>query len=656
MSTQTPSPTLDQFRNSTLIPESITQLGILIVDDQPDHLEMMREILLKAGYENVHGASGGQQALDVLEEQHSIGVVLLDLVMPGMDGYAVCRRIKENPVTQDICVIVVTGGAIQVEEAIGKSFEAGAIDFITKPLNRHDLLARTQSSLNLYFEKQQNLYHAGELLLREEKYRTLFESSMDAIFVLNPTDLVVLEANPAAENLIGFALEELSGRAFTSFCPKNADLDIYRQVGELNDGECLVLETEQVTRAGEKMSVEIKFAAYSFQGAARIMATVSDISLRNESVEDLKLSEERLALAVIAEDNGIWDWDISSGEIYFSENWRKFLGIGKNTSTRGLEIWKEHIHPSEVDHVLSNLRNHWNGDSNQFAEEHRLQDRNGNFIWVLSRGKAFWNKSGEVVRMAGTLTRIHEKKQSEAQKLRKQKMDSLHTFTGSLANQLGGLLHLVGSHSHYIKDAVPGNKDVSGFVSKLLNATAESDFLVKQLSVFNSETEVQLEYLFVEEEICSKLPEFQEILGDSISLETEIDKDLPPILVDQPKIYQALLNLVLNAEDAMPDGGKLTLGASTFKLDEIRFEDEEEYPAGNYLQLSVADNGVGMDEQTVEQAFEPFFSTKGSDRPHATSGLGLAAVYAIMKQHHGWISVKSRPGIGTRFDLFFPIF
>ena len=85
-----------------------------------------------------------------------------------MDGYEVCRKIKSNPVTQDICVIVVTGGAIQVEAAITKSFEAGAIDFITKPLNRCDLLARTQSSLALFHEKQQNLYQAGELLLREE--------------------------------------------------------------------------------------------------------------------------------------------------------------------------------------------------------------------------------------------------------------------------------------------------------------------------------------------------------------------------------------------------------------------------------------------------------------------------------------------------------
>lgn len=656
MSTQPSSPALNPSNPVSSIPDSIADFGILIVDDQPDHLEMMREILLKAGYRKVYSAVGGTEGLSLLNDQGGIGVVLLDLVMPGMDGYAVCRKIKENPVTQDVCVIVVTGGAIQVEEAISKSFEAGAIDFITKPLNRHDLLARTQSSLNLYYEKQQNLYQAGELLLREENYRSLFESCVDAIFVLNQADLVVLDANPAAENLLGFELDALSGRAFSSFSPKNASLDIYRRVGALEEGENLILETELVSKTGKTVAVEVRFSAHRFQGECRVMTLASDISLRNQTVEELKQNEERLALAVSGEDTGIWDWDISGGEIYFSGNWKKFLGIGKNALPRGIDTWKQHLHPADSERVLSHMRRHWNKETPRFIEEHRLRDRNGNYSWVLCRGQAVWNPSGEVVRMAGTLININERKKLEAQSAQLQTLDGLRGFARGVYRDLEDLVTRVDSHSRFIKEAVPGNKEVGGFVDGIQAASHNARSLVKQLAAFSPGKRVQLEYVFLNAELQNILPELKSIIGDDVTLETEFEDELPPIAADQPMLTQAILILIQNARDAMPVGGTLTLGTSQFHLDEPKLVDGRELACGKYLRVSVADNGIGMDEPAVEKIFEPFFSGRKGNGAPGGAGLGLSVVHAVMEQHSGWVSVKSRLGIGSRFDLFLPVF
>lgn len=655
MSTQTPRQMPDQIDDSLSLPDTLGSLGILIVDDQPDHSQLMQEILLSAGYQSVLIAGSGEEALEILDAQPGIGLVLLDLVMPGMDGYEVCRKIKEDPVTQDICVIVVTGGAIQVEAAITKSFEAGAIDFISKPLSRCDLLARTQSSLSLFHEKQQNLYQAGELLLREEKYRSLFESSIDAIFVLNPQDLVIRDLNPSAIKLLGFERDELIDRAFTTLSPKRSIPKEYKQVAQLADSESLRLETAILIESGEQKPVEIKFSGYEFQGEARIMAAVSDVSARNQAIEDLKLSEQRMALAVTDKKNGIWDWDIGSGEIFFSDNWRTFLGLKKNETPNGFEVWKSRIHPDEVERIVESMRLHWKGESEYFMEEHRLVNKAGKYHWVLSRGRAVWNEAGEVVRMAGSLTDITEKKDLENQVIHMQKMEGLDRFAAGVAHDVANMVMVVNSFSTLIKEAVPNHTAVSEYVSEIKHATEHSSSLVKQLMAFSRKNQIQLEYAFLNLEIEDLLPMVRSVLGDEIELETEFGEDLPPIMVDHTMISQILLNLVINGKDAMPEGGTLTLATAIHTLEEaFRFGDRSIAP-GNYIQLSVSDNGVGMDEAVLEQVFEPFFTTKKEVEGQGGTGLGLSTVYGIMKQHRGWITVKSRPEIGTRFDLFFPV-
>ena len=645
----------DPINDTPSIPESLSNLGILIVDDQSDHSQLMQEILQSAGYQTVLVADSGAEALEMLDAQPGIGLVLLDLVMPGMDGYEVCKKIKANPVTQDICVIVVTGGAIQVEAAITKSFEAGAIDFITKPLNRCDLLARTQSSLALFTEKQQNLYQAGELLLREEKYRSLFESSIDAIFVLNPQDLVIRDLNPSAVNLIGKDRDTLIGRPFTSLSPKQAIPEEYKEVAQLSDAQSLRLETYIAVESGEKKAVEIKFSSYEFQGEARIMAAVSDVSVRNEALENLRTSEERLALAVTDKNNGIWDWEIASGEIYFSENWRKFMGLRKGESAKGFDVWKSHIHPDEVDRIVGSMRSHWNGETDNFMEEHRLLNKAGKYSWVLSRGRAVWNDAGEVVRMAGSMTDITERKTLEQQVIQMQKMEGLDRFAAGVAHDLANMVMVVNSYSTLIREAVPNHTAVGEYISEIKQATEHSSSLVKQLMAFSRKSQIQLEYVFLNLELEDLLPMVNTVLGTDIELVTEFEEDLPPIMADHTMISQLLLNLLINGRDAMPEGGTLTLSTASHALEEAFQFDGRNLPAGNYIQMSVADDGIGMEDSVLEQVFEPFFTTKANEEGHSGAGLGLSTVYGIMKQHRGWISVKSRPGIGSRFDLFFPV-
>jgi two-component system cell cycle sensor histidine kinase/response regulator CckA len=292
------------------------------------------------------------------------------------------------------------------------------------------------------------------------------------------------------------------------------------------------------------------------------------------------------------------------------------------------------------------MRNHWNGETELFMEEHRLLNKNGTFSWVLSRGKAVWNEAGEVVRMAGSLTNITEKKLLESQALQMQKMEGLDRFAGGVAHDINNMVMVVNSYTRFIQNAVPENDEVARFIAEIRQAIEHSSSLVKQLMAFSRKSQIQLEYVFLNLEVEDLLPMVKTVVGADIGLETEFEDNLPPILADQPMISQLLLNLVINGRDAMPEGGCLSIATSSYQLE----------TPGKYLRLSVSDDGVGMEDLITEQIFEPFFTTKHTETANSSgTGLGLSAVYGIVKQHQGWISVKSRPSIGTRFDLYFPV-
>ncbi len=510
----------------------LNDVGILIVDDQSDHLELMQELLENAGHKNLYLAHSGKEALSLLKKEPGIGLVLLDLVMPGIDGYEVCRTIKSSDVFSDLFVIVVTGGSFDIEATVQKSFKLGAMDFLSKPFNRVELISRVRSALSLFYEKESN---------KKQK-------------------------------------------------------------------------------------------------------------------EKLAKSEERLALAVMDKTNGIWDWNVSSGEIYFSENWVELLSLDSSELSDGLGIWKSRIHPEESDIVISRMKDLWERKRDHFFEEHRLRCQNGEYRWVISRGKAVWNESGNVVRMAGSLTDVTEKKLLEKQVTYMQKMEGIDRFAGGVAHDLNNMVMVVNSYSRFIQDAVPENQEIADYIQEIRNATAYSSSLVKQLMAFSRKSQIQLEYVFISAEIEDLSRMVSTVLGEERCLVTRLEKNMPPVLADHSMISQVVLNLVINSKDAMPNEGTLTIETRLMTLEKQKLLTNRVIEPGRFVCLSVSDTGTGMDSKTIENIFEPFFTTKKDFAGHSGAGLGLSTVFAIMKEHKGWIDVRSDIGKGSMFELYFPLF
>jgi signal transduction histidine kinase/ActR/RegA family two-component response regulator len=243
---------------------------------------------------------------------------------------------------------------------------------------------------------------------------------------------------------------------------------------------------------------------------------------------------------------------------------------------------------------------------------------------------------------------IVERKQLEQQLIQAQKMETIGTLAGGIAHDFNNLLGIILGYAHRMRSA-PENIDAKA-LDAIIMATERGAGLVRQLLTFARKTEVQFESVHVEGVLRELTLLLRDTFPKTIDIRLDIEPNLPSIKADPNQLHQALLNLCLNARDAMPNGGALTLRASTAASDTLRLK-HPQATQQRYVCLCVTDSGQGMDQPTQDRIFEPFFSTK--DR-HKGTGLGLAVVYGIVNAHNGFIDVESRVGAGTSIQLYLP--
>jgi len=631
-------------------------MGILIADDNAEFVALLKEMLLSEGYESVWTASSGEEALEVLRSQERVGLLLLDLVMPGMDGYKLCKLVRSDEAFDHLSIIMVTGNAPQSEEALQRSFRLGAMDFLSKPVKRTELLVRAKSALSLALEKCKNKKCRIALEQREAHFRGLYEHSIDGIFLLSIPGLEIRDMNKRGSEMLGTACDDFLGEPFEKVLADNAGQQGIRRAAELQVDETFCMESVISTSPQVEMPAEIKCVGFQSYGKPSVMVVVSDITAQKQAICKLERSEERYALAVTDVNSGIWDWDVTSGSLFLSDNWRGFLGLLTEDRLDGVRFWKKALHEDDYPLFMKSLRAHWNGDTEAFIEEYRLLGQDGNLCWVLCRGKAIKDHAGEVIRMAGSITDISHLKNLENQVNQMQKMDGLDRFAGGVAHDLNNMVMIVKTYCRFIGEAVEENEDVSRYIHEINQAIEYSRQLVRQLMAFSRRSQIQLEYVFLSEELENLRRMVVAILDEGMTLDTDFRVDLPPIMADHTMISQVVLNLCINARDAMSQGGRLRLSTEAYALDNVmQFHDRTLHP-GEYVVLKVKDEGIGMNEETRARVFEPFFTTKTGEHGVHGTGLGLSTVFSIVKNHKGWIEVDSNPGEGTEFRVFFPAF
>jgi len=279
-------------------------------------------------------------------------------------------------------------------------------------------------------------------------------------------------------------------------------------------------------------------------------------------------------------------------------------------------------------------------------------------VWLVLSVDPILDESGKLAGAVFTVRDItalkkaeEEKSELQMQLLHVQKMDSIGRLAGGIAHDFNNILSAILGYSELAMLKLPENDPVRENIRQVHNAGERAASLTRQLLALSRRQVLEMRIVNLNEIIGNMSRMLARMIGEDISLETDIQRPVSPILADPGQIEQVLMNLAVNARDAMPAGGRLIIETADIRLEEEHVRGRKGLKAGDYVMLSVTDTGEGMTREVQERIFEPFFTTK--DRGAGT-GLGLATVYGIVGQHNGYIEVASEPGKGTTFTIYFP--
>ncbi len=285
------------------------------------------------------------------------------------------------------------------------------------------------------------------------------------------------------------------------------------------------------------------------------------------------------------------------------------------------------------------------------VEEHRRKDvKTAVFFQVVK--SALLNGEGQVVGVQGLSLDVTERKQLEEQFRQAQKMEAIGQLAGGVAHDFNNLLTVIQGYANLIQCRPGLDTEMAEYLNLIASAATRAANLTRQLLTFSRKQIVQRQYLELNEVIEHMAKMLRRIIGEDIAVQFACAADLPTLEADPGMVEQVLMNLAVNARDAMPKGGRLTIGTEAVRLSADDVKAQSQARAGLFVRLSVTDTGCGMPPEVLEHIFEPFFTTKGVGKG---TGLGLATVYGIVEQHAGWTEVTSEVGVGTTFRIYWPV-
>ena len=317
---------------------------------------------------------------------------------------------------------------------------------------------------------------------------------------------------------------------------------------------------------------------------------------------------------------------------------------------RDPDLWHRMIFEDDREYVIDQANKILSGASVQ-PFEHRITHKDGSIRWVRHTAVPRRDPEGKLIAYDGLITDITQFKLLENQLRQAQKMEAVGQLAGGVAHDFNNILTAIIGYGNLILMKMPQDDISRSYVDQILASAERAAHLTHSLLAFSRKQIIDLKAVSVNEIIRRVGKLLIRIIGEDIELQTRLCRDEPMILADSIQIEQVLMNLATNARDAMPDGGTLLIETENMDLGETFVRTHAYGKPGQYVLISVTDTGSGMDEPTRNRIFEPFFTTKEVGKG---TGLGLAMVYGITKQHNGYILVYSEPGQGTTFKVYFP--
>jgi len=493
----------------------------------------------------------------------------------------------------------------------------------------------------------------------DDHYRAIVESAEDPIFICDPEGRYLYGNRRAAANL-GLTPEQFAGKSVDElFAPDVAAAFRagVRQVVE--SGETLKSEDHLVLEGGvEFWSSTLMQPLRDASGrVTAVQGIVRDIASRKRAEIALQASEERLRQVIRASNIGIFDLNFDAKSVYWSAEQRAIWGWSADEPI----AWDEHlahIHADDIANVTVASEAAHRRPDGVFELEHRIRRRDGGERWLIVRAQAFFVGEGverRLLRVIGATRDITEEKEAAAERaelqarlVQSQKLESVGRLAGGIAHDFNNILNIIiGCAEMAASDSDPAA--VSGYLAEILKAATRSADLTRQLLGFARRQTVMPRVVDLNDFVSASLKMLRRLIGEHVTLSWHPGVDVWPVRIDPVQVDQILVNLVANARDAIGDAGSVVIHTENVPPSS-RFM-YPGLPAGDYVRLAVVDDGNGMDAETQNHLFEPFYTTKAVG--HGT-GLGMASVDGIVRQNGGVITVTSDVGRGTTVNVLLP--
>lgn len=346
----------------------------------------------------------------------------------------------------------------------------------------------------------------------------------------------------------------------------------------------------------------------------------------------------------------IWDWEMSSNQLFFSPNFISLLGFEKAEfySKLSIEGLKGIINPDDYADYPAKLKEILANPDRPLSLELRFLTKSGEYLWIQIEGACYCDESGAPIRTAGLLTNITRKKQLETKLIASQKLEAIGQLTGGIAHDFNNLLTVIQGNIQLLQELGQADEEL---ISEVVNAVQRGAALTRHLLAFAGKQSLDPAPLDVIQLLNRMRDTLQRILSGAIETVLKASDDLWPIFTDTAQTEAALLNIALNARDVVAKGGTLTLTAKNLKITKSNSPRTLNLKAGEYVKISVTDTGPGMVPDVMAKAFEPFFTTKEVGEG---SGLGLSMVLGFSKQSGGDAQIESTVGTGTTISIYLP--
>jgi len=512
----------------------------------------------------------------------------------------------------------------------------------------------SQGEVRHFIAVKQDITERKRVEMQRERLAALVDASPDFIGYADPKTTQIKYINSGGRKMCGIGEnEDIAKLKISDMHPAwmNQRLADVVLPAAVRDG---LWEGDGAFLRRDGSEVPVSMALLAHRGADRevdFFYTVSrDITKWNQAVAALRTAEERMRFALEAAGIGIWDMDYTTGALQWSETLEAHYGLQPGTFGGTFEAFVERIHPDDRASVLETVGKAMKAGTD-FSVQNRSIQRDGTVRWLSGAGRILLGEHGEPVRGVGISIDVTERRTLEAQFQQAQKMEAVGRLAGGVAHDFNNLLTVIlGFCELLLADRGPGDPRQAD-IAEIQKAGTRAAGLTRQLLAFSRKQIIEPTLLDLNVVVADMRSMLGRLIGEDVNVVLGLGPDLASVKADRGQVEQVVMNLAVNARDAMPTGGTLTIATANVELDELYAETHLAVKPGVYVALTVTDTGTGMTPEVQSRLFEPFFTTKDVGKG---TGLGMATVYGIVTASGGSVGVYSEVGKGTAFNVYFP--